>query len=186
MASRERDEHARRSGDGQTRGAPETLDQALARSLGHAGNSASEAVLVLRALMDALSIDLVDKTVAEHAEPDSPLAKMSEGLETWADALRIGSKNPSREAIDALLDALDHQIWQWEAKSRNDDDARGVLRAFLGIREIVWELGMALGGRPSETKAKRGGKPRTRRAQPSRRGSSRPRSRDQATETDPG
>ena len=34
--------------------------------------------------------------------------------------------------------------WQrrWEERARDDSDARSVLRAYLGMREILWELGV--------------------------------------------
>ena len=34
------------------------------------------------------------------------------------------------------------EIERWEARSARDPDARAVLRAFLGLRELLWELGL--------------------------------------------
>ena len=51
-----------------------------------------------------------------------------------------------------MLDALDAEIARWETKARQDADARAVLRAFLGVRELLWELGM----RPSAPAAEDG------------------------------
>ena len=44
--------------------------------------------------------------------------------------------------VQAIIEALDAEIARWEARSRDDADARAVLRAFLGLREILWEFGM--------------------------------------------
>ena len=42
--------------------------------------------------------------------------------------------------LSALFDALDAEIARWELRSREDPNARSVLRAFLGVREILWEI----------------------------------------------
>ena len=41
-----------------------------------------------------------------------------------------------------LAEALDLEIERWERRAREDPDARAVLRAFLGVRELLWELGI--------------------------------------------
>jgi hypothetical protein len=51
---------------------------------------------------------------------------------------------PTRSAplLSALAEALDAEIARWEARARDDAEARAVLRAFLGVRELLWELGL--------------------------------------------
>jgi hypothetical protein len=44
--------------------------------------------------------------------------------------------------MDEVAAALDAEIARWEASSRDDPEARAVLRAFLGVREILWEVGL--------------------------------------------
>jgi hypothetical protein len=42
--------------------------------------------------------------------------------------------------LTALSDALDAEIDRWDQRSREDPNARSVLRAFLAVREILWEI----------------------------------------------
>jgi len=121
--------------------APETVDEALARGLQHARNSASEALLAARALMDALSILLADQPVARHAEPSSPIAHVAEAIERWARTLRGPTEAPDSPGLPAILEAVEIEIARWQERARSDTDARTVLRAFLGVREILWEFG---------------------------------------------
>jgi hypothetical protein len=41
-----------------------------------------------------------------------------------------------------IAEALDAEIARWEERAKHDADARSVLRAFLGLREVLWELGV--------------------------------------------
>jgi hypothetical protein len=61
--------------------------------------------------------------------------------------------------LSALFDALDEEIARWELRSREDPNARSVLRAFLGVREILWEVSARGGeaGASSEKGRKNGG-----------------------------
>ncbi len=47
-----------------------------------------------------------------------------------------------RSFSEPLTLALDAEIERWERRARNDPDARTVLRAFLGLRELLWTLGV--------------------------------------------
>ena len=145
--------------------APDTVEEALARGLQHARNSASEALLAARALMDALSILLADQPVARHAEPSSPIAQVAEAIERWARTLRGPTEAPDSPGLPAILEAVEIEIARWQEKARTDADARTVLRAFLGIREILWEFGEQSGPRirPDEQRAA-GRNPRAARA----------------------
>jgi hypothetical protein len=68
----------------------------------------------------------------------APAAKLLEGL--------VADLQPGTPGSDSLLssfaDALDAEIGRWEKRSRKDPDARVVLRAFLGVRELLWEMGV--------------------------------------------
>ena len=44
--------------------------------------------------------------------------------------------------LDGATTALDAEIARWETRSRRDPEARTVLRVFLGLREVLWELGV--------------------------------------------
>jgi hypothetical protein len=69
----------------------------------------------------------------------APLAQLLEGL---AQALAPDADAVSAPLLTAFADALDAEIARWEARARDDADARAVLRAFLGVRELLWELGL--------------------------------------------
>ncbi len=43
---------------------------------------------------------------------------------------------------EPLATALEAEIKRWESRSQTDPDARPVLRAFLGLRELLWEIGV--------------------------------------------
>lgn len=113
----------------------ETVGDALARARKHARAAVAESVAALHALLDAGSLATLGSPAAGGAL--SPVADVMGRLEGWlaADTRREGA------LFDAMLDALDGEIGRWEQRSRTDPDARTVLRAFLGVRELLWELG---------------------------------------------
>jgi hypothetical protein len=123
----------RRDGD-----APErALDEALARARRHAKSAVAEALEALRALLDAASLATSGAPAADNAlfeSVDRWIARASRG---WA------SEGGLSDGIAAeIATALDQEIARWEERAKHDDDARPVLRAFLGLREVLWELGV--------------------------------------------
>jgi len=96
--------------------------------------------LAARALLDALSLAL------HGAGPDERrvLGLAARALDDAADALAGGGARPG--LLAAVAEALDAEIARWEARARQDADARAVLRAYLGLREILWELGVRPAG----------------------------------------
>ena len=114
----------------------ETAAQALERAGRHARASAAEAAAALGALLDAASLAAAG---APGAETVPPLAGAVEGLKRVLDR---GGATSGTELVDALLGALESEIARWEGRGREDAEARAVLRAFLGLREILWELGL--------------------------------------------
>ena len=70
------------------------------------------------------------------------MAETLDRLRSWLEAEHEGP------LMAAVLDALDGEITRWEGRSRTDPEARPVLRAFLGVREILWEI-TARGGGPA-------------------------------------
>lgn len=113
-----------------------TVEQALARARSHGRRAASEALLAARALLDALSLTLHGAVPEERRI----LGLAARALDDLADALAGGPARPG--VLSAIADALDVEIARWEARARNDVDARAVLRAYLGLREILWEFGV--------------------------------------------
>ena len=118
-------------------GEREGIQDALGRAGRHARNAASEGVLAVRALLDAVS--LLQGGVP--AEANGALLQAAAWLERIAAGLSGGASSDA-ELTHALAEALDAEIERWEERAREDPDARAVLRAFLGVRELLWELGV--------------------------------------------
>ena len=144
-------------GDEQGRGfeaAPQSVDEALQRALRHGKAAAVEVLALLRALLDTVA--LATRGCATDEDPLlGPLAHLLEDLEAQLATDRGGPP----AALSALADALDEEIARWEERARNDSEARAVLRAFLGVRELLWEFGVRNAGSKeggeSETKARK-------------------------------
>ena len=119
-------------------GAPESeLAEALARARRHAKNAVGEALEAIRALLDAASLAASGAPAvssALFAPVDAWFARASRGL-TAGGGLTDG-------LAAEIAAALEQEIARWEQRARTDDDARPVLRAFLGLREVLWELGV--------------------------------------------
>ena len=115
---------------------PKTVEAALARAAQHGRRAASEALLAARALLDALSLSLHGASADERRI----LGLAARTLDDLSDALAGGGARPG--VLSAVAGALDVEIARWEARARHDTDARAVLRAYLGLREILWELGV--------------------------------------------
>jgi hypothetical protein len=127
----------------------------LLRALDHARAAAGEAALAARALLDAASLGATGMPAAGH----EPLRSLLRRLEELA-----ASAGGGRRWLAALGAALDGEIARWESRSRTDPEARGVLRAFLGLRELLWELGLR--AEPAAGEAPGGAPPRAERPRP--------------------
>ena len=120
------------------RRAPTSAGEALAQARQHARRAAAEAVAAVHALLDAAAL----ATSGSPSEANSVLAPLARLLENAAAGLAPDSDAVSAPLLNALADALDAEIARWEARARDDSEARAVLRAFLGVRELLWELGL--------------------------------------------
>lgn len=116
---------------------PRDVAEALGRARDHGRAAAAEALAAVRALLDAAALATSGETSEAHRLL-SPLASLLEGLSSELEA--PGAR--SAPVLEALADALDAEIARWEIRAREDADARAVLRAFLGVRELLWELGV--------------------------------------------
>lgn len=125
---------------------PDTVEEALRQSATHARNAIAEACLAAVALLDAISLPLTGKPARQAGSPAGlagrGLATLSNRLIDVARLARSADAPLPDELLVAILDALDAEIARWELRSRSDADARPVLRAFLGLREILWEFGV--------------------------------------------
>lgn len=117
------------------RTSPGTPAEALAEARLHAQRAAAESAAALRALLDAA-------TLAARGEPAAAgrLAPLAEALERIAAWLHPDGDQSGDAVLRALADGLDAEIARWEAKSREDPEARSVLRAFLAVREVLFEM----------------------------------------------
>ena len=115
----------------------ETVEEALARARHHGRAAAGETALALRALLDALSL-------STSGRPSDASRVLSWAAAALDDAARgLGRDAPGDASLlGAVAEALDAEIRRWEARASVDRDARAVLRAYLGMREILWELGL--------------------------------------------
>ena len=112
----------------------ESPAEALLRARRHARRGAAEWILALRALLDAASLGLGQQPARDHAL----FAPLSHILDDWSK--KMGGSDEDLGAL--ILEALETEIARWEARSRDDEEARSVLRAFLGLREFLWEIGI--------------------------------------------
>jgi hypothetical protein len=137
----------------------ETVQEALARAARHARNATAEATRALRALLDAISLLQGGVSADSHAV----LSRAA----VWLDAFARGLSGDEEDAAltRALADALDAESDRWEQRAAEDPDARAVLRAFLGLRELLWELGVRStpSGPPASAEPKRGSRGSVRR-----------------------
>jgi hypothetical protein len=121
------------------------VQEALARARRHTQRAIAEALAAARALLDAASLGLS----GEPAEAHRGLGALSSALQQASAQLSDDSAALTGPVVEAILDALDHEIARWELRSSDDAEARAVLRAFLGMREILWEFGLRRGDAPS-------------------------------------
>ena len=123
-----------------------SLDEALERARRHARAAVVEALETARALLDVAAIATGGVPAAAHGV----LSLAAAALERAAAGL--GSEGSEAQAlVDSLAEALDAEIARWERRADDDPDARAVLRAFLGLRELLWELGIR---RANDTRAR--------------------------------
>jgi len=141
----------------------ETAGQALARAGSHARTALAESLRAVEALLDAASL----ATSGEPAQTRRLLGPLSRSLEGFAAGLEAAAHDGSRGLLAAVAEALDAEIARWELRARDDADARAVLRAFLGLRELLWEFGVRRPeGAERADAARARSRPRARRARP--------------------
>ena len=116
----------------------DTVSEALERARRHGKAAASEGLAMLQALIDATALAAGGRP-SEASRLLGPIAKLLEGL---ADELARGTVGRSSEMLEAFAAAIDVEIAHWETRAHDDTEARTVLRAFLGLREVLWEFGV--------------------------------------------
>ena len=140
-----------RGGDAKRRGPaepPGSIEEALDRARRHGRAAIADALDAIHALLDAAALATAGEPAQAHRF-FAPLAGLLEGLEA---NLGAAPSDASEPLLAAIADALDAEIARWEARADADADARAVLRAFLGLRELLWEFGVRRTGASDEAK----------------------------------
>ena len=128
----------------------ESVEEALQRASTHARAALAEGIAACRALLDAVSLVAADAP----AHANRRLASLARLLDDLTERLAPSATAPhdaSASLLIALAEALDAEIARWEERARSDREARAVLRTFLGMREILWELGVRTAPAPEPT-----------------------------------
>jgi hypothetical protein len=117
---------------------PRSTEQALADAAAHGRAALAELLAAGHALLDGAALASAGTELAEHAA----LAPLATWLERAGRSLERGARPTAAGLIRSVAEALDAEIARWEERSRSDPEARAVLRAFLGVREVLWEFGL--------------------------------------------
>ena len=118
---------------------PVSAAEAVARARKHAYSAIAEALAAVHALLDASSLALSGEASANNALL-GPIARILEGLRAELDG--GAATGEAAALLRSIAEALDAEIARWEARAEADPEARAVLRAFLGLRELLWEFGI--------------------------------------------
>lgn len=118
---------------------PESASAALARARKHANAAIAEALAATHALLDAAALTLSGEACADHPLL-GPIARLLDGLR--AEFAGGATTAEAAALLHSIAEALEHEIERWQARAGSDPEARAVLRAFLGLRELLWEFGV--------------------------------------------
>jgi hypothetical protein len=124
----------------------QSATEALGRAQRHARFALAETLAAIHALLDAASLSISDKPAKSHSLL-SPVAAFLEAISAQLDG---GDGREAVTLLHSIAAALDEEIARWETRAETDPDARAVLRAFLGLRELMWEFGVRREATPSQ------------------------------------
>ncbi len=131
-----------RSGDRDRAGSadapPTTAQEAFSRAQQHARSAVHEALAAIHALLDAASLAVS----GERSDVHRLLGPVAGILERLTSELNGDVGREAAFLLGSISEALDTEIARWEDRARNDVEARAVLRAFIGLRELLWEFGV--------------------------------------------
>jgi hypothetical protein len=115
------------------------VQEAIDRARSHLRAALRESVEVSRALVDAA----LRAGGLDDASREGLAGEVRAALDDWIGALeRDETFRMPAALIEPLEQALQAEIERWEKRSASDESARPVLRAFLGLRELLWEMGV--------------------------------------------
>lgn len=116
--------------------ATETVEEALERARHHARSAAVEGLRAARAALDALSLAFYQCPAHES----DTLVGLAGGLDRLV--ARAEGHEPWLPLSASLLTVLDGEIDRWTQRSHEQTEARAVARALIGLREVLWEVGV--------------------------------------------
>jgi hypothetical protein len=117
---------------------PKNVAEALNRARLHGRAAAAESFAAVRALIDAAALTSGGRA-SDASRLLGPIAKLFESL---GNDLGVNAMDGSTRVLESIASAIDDEIAVWEEQARTDTEARTVLRAFLGLREVLWEFGV--------------------------------------------
>ncbi len=135
---RTREPSSERDRAGNAESPPTTAGEALSSAQQHARAAVHEALAAIQALLDAASLAVS----GERSDAHRLLGPMAGILERLTAALGGDVGREATFLLDSISEALDTEIARWEDRATNDVEARAVLRAFIGLRELLWEFGV--------------------------------------------
>jgi hypothetical protein len=140
---------------------PKNVAEALNRARLHGRAAAAESFAAVRALIDAAALTSGGRA-SDASRLLGPIAKLFESL---GNELGVNAMDSSTRVLESIANAIDDEIAVWEERARTDTEARTVLRAFLGLREVLWEFGVRRAsptpGRGAADSNRTGARPRT-------------------------
>ena len=126
-------------------------EEALQRARKHLHRATLEGLEAARALLEAAART---SGLTDDAARESLVGNLQSSLENLIARIRENSSIVLPKALaEPLAAALETEIKRWERRSQTDPDARPVLRAFLGLRELLWELGLDRTAPPGKEQA---------------------------------
>ncbi|MBW2398088.1 MAG: hypothetical protein JRG80_02325 [Deltaproteobacteria bacterium] len=111
---------------------PESVAEALNRAV-HGRAAAAESFAAVRALIDAAALTSSGRA-SDASRLLGPIAKLFESL---GNELGSNAIDGSTRVLESIAIAIDDEIAVWEKRAQTDTEARTVLRAFLGLREVM-------------------------------------------------
>ena len=117
---------------------PQSVEESLAQSRQHARLALSEVLRSISCLIDAAALAL---GAGQNPILDSGWTSLVSAIDEVARKLAgVQESEPQAEGVSEILAALEQEISRWEDRAAHDEHAQAVLIAFVGLREMVWQM----------------------------------------------
>ena len=128
---------------------PQSVEEALAQSRQHARLALSEVLRSISCLIDAAALAL---GAGQNPILDSGWTSLVSAIDEVARKLAgVQENEPQAEGVPEILAALEQEISRWEDRAAHDEHAQAVLIAFVGLREMVWQMRQVRGSTEVKT-----------------------------------